>query len=803
MTTSDEPVSAENRVRVRRHFLGRPAIEALAVLLGLTALLCLAFWRFLLPVDNPASLFFRCDFWGQQYPNILFGRQAVLDHSLPFWEPYSNLGGRPAFAEAVRSYSYLPNLITFGIGAWLSPEAYQTFWVFRVLMHIAAGGTAVYLLMRRWTYGWAAGWLAAVLFCFAGFQQATMHLANFTDGFALLPWVLLLWQWSQERFSFLRLTVLAVVLSQLLCAAYQNLYIYAFLLVMASTLVEALGSDLSARSLFKRIGKETALVGAVFLCGVLLALVQVLPSMQAVGQSYRSDAQGLEWSMAYQRVPYQVFELFWPSFFSTTTSIPLFWKYENVSLYVGIIPLLLIPLTFLDGRRSQHRTASVRWLLITMPFVVLTFSGETRLHDLLYLTVPLYGFFRASNNAWAVAMMGIAILSGISLDRLVAGKGRAVLPGRVVAVGGGVVFASLVLLVPLALEFLAAKPANGFEHILGQIGQLLFWAVLIVAGVLSLRSQPIAGAVLLIAVAFLDLSGQLGKNLFCNHGSVSPAVIFEDNRLIAELRLLVAGHHGPVRVRFAQGMPQYSVVEHYRLFTDKGHSVIETPQNQHVAFLTGSPGHPFANIAYDVTYAPIPNRTPIRELSVTAEEARRRVYANIDGFGLAGRKAGDQIFIYQNEDVYPRAYFVKELQVVVAPQDLEAAFSRTDMRTVAFVAQDDLPRAIPTGERDISENEVTNVAYEANAVTIDVRAPHDGILVVSDTYLPGWRVFSEGTELTLFRVNGKFRGVLVPAGAKRLTFQYSAPGFKTGALVSSLTLCALVLLCLFERRRRP
>src|ERR1035437_1861257 len=105
----------------------------------------------------------------------------------------------------------------------------------------------------------------------------------------------------------------------------------------------------------------------------------------------------------------------------------------------------------------------------------------------------------------------------------------------------------------------------------------------------------------------------------------------------------MARHPGPVRVRFAPQMPQYSVIEHYKIFTDNGHSIIETPQNKQVAFLTRSPTHPFANIAYEVTYVPIPNRTPVWELSVTADEARRQVYVNTDGFGLAGRKAGDRI----------------------------------------------------------------------------------------------------------------------------------------------------------------
>jgi hypothetical protein len=115
-------------------------VEALAVVALLTGLLCVAFWRYLLPADNAGCLFFRCDYWVQQYPNILFGRQAVLDGAIPFWEPYSSMGGRPALAEAVRGYLYLPNILTFVAGAGLSLEAYQILWILRVLLHMAVGG---------------------------------------------------------------------------------------------------------------------------------------------------------------------------------------------------------------------------------------------------------------------------------------------------------------------------------------------------------------------------------------------------------------------------------------------------------------------------------------------------------------------------------------------------------------------------------------------------------------------------------------------------------------------------------------
>ena len=159
--------------------------ESTVVLLALTAMLCLTFWRFLLPSEDENSLFFGCDYWVQQYPNIVLGREMIRDRALPFWEPYSSLGGRPAMAEPVRGYLYPPNFLLFVAGTQLSDETYQSVWVFRVLLHIAFGGVGVFLIARAWNIHFYGAFLAAILFSMSAFQQATLHLANFTDGFSL------------------------------------------------------------------------------------------------------------------------------------------------------------------------------------------------------------------------------------------------------------------------------------------------------------------------------------------------------------------------------------------------------------------------------------------------------------------------------------------------------------------------------------------------------------------------------------------------------------------------------------------
>jgi len=81
----------------------------------------------------------------------------------------------------------------------------------------------------------------------------------------------------------------------------------------------------------------------------------------------------------------------------------------------------------------------------------------------------------------------------------------------------------------------------------------------------------------------------------------------------------------------------------------------------------------------------------------------------------------------------------------------------------------------------------------AERVVLHVDAPQPGIVVLSDTYAPGWRVQVDGEPRGILRVNGLFRGVPVRAGDKEIVFEYYPLPYQVGKVVS---LGALVLLVL-------
>ena len=85
---------------------------------------------------------------------------------------------------------------------------------------------------------------------------------------------------------------------------------------------------------------------------------------------------------------------------------------------------------------------------------------------------------------------------------------------------------------------------------------------------------------------------------------------------------------------------------------------------------------------------------------------------------------------------------------------------------------------------------------------VDARLSDSGVLVLTDAFYPGWKVFVDGKEHTIRRANYLFRGVELPSGAHQVEFVYDPLSFKIGLIVSLLTVVFLIAVPLASAIRR-
>ena len=151
----------------------------------------------------------------------------------------------------------------------------------------------------------------------------------------------------------------------------------------------------------------------------------------------------------------------------------------------------------------------------------------------------------------------------------------------------------------------------------------------------------------------------------------------------------------------------------------------------------------------------------------------------------------DAVLVYENLAVMPRAYTMPLLAALETDR-LAEVVQHYDPRN--YVILDAGASSLDSyAPQPATATAQTVTRYTINEVVVDVQAGEAGWLVLADSYFLGWRAFvrpqgaGEDAEqqVTLYRVNGNFRGVrLEQPGAWTVRFKYSPDSVKVGAFVT-------------------
>jgi len=86
-------------------------------------------------------------------------------------------------------------------------------------------------------------------------------------------------------------------------------------------------------------------------------------------------------------------------------------------------------------------------------------------------------------------------------------------------------------------------------------------------------------------------------------------------------------------------------------------------------------------------------------------------------------------------------------------------------------------------------------------VTVQAKMTCDGMVVLSDTYYPGWDAKIDGQPVEIHEVDFAFRGVVVSRGTHQITFRYRPGSFVVGVVLTLAGLLAAALITIFGQNR--
>jgi hypothetical protein len=182
----------------------------------------------------------------------------------------------------------------------------------------------------------------------------------------------------------------------------------------------------------------------------------------------------------------------------------------------------------------------------------------------------------------------------------------------------------------------------------------------------------------------------------------------------------------------------------------------------------------------------------------------------------------ERVVIYENRAVLPRAFLVPRAVNMTAPDPdalndvILTQMTEGDFDPERMVILENVPpdTALPSPEPAAPGRPVVANApyytesispagtvridrYTAQRVRMTVQAAQPAVLLLTDTYYPGWRAFIDNAEVPMYRADFIFRGVLVPPGEHVVEFAYHPASFEAGLALTRLAAYALASLAAF------
>jgi len=747
-------------------------------------------------------------------PRRFFALDQILHGSLPLWNPL-NACGVPFLANVQSSVLY-----PFSAFVYLLPfpAGYSAF----VAVHYILAACCMYALLRYWKSSPPAAFIGGLVFAFGGYMQSINDNLAFLTSAAWMPLVVLCFSRALRERS--RRWLIA-------SGALAGLQVFAgdaSFCILSSALCTGMYALCAPRAEAAAPARVRAgFFLAVWTAGLLLAAAVLLPFFEFVRLSDRSGGLAPEEALRWSLHPLELLQLIHPYIFGRLVpDMRWFGQRWLDTLYIGITPLCLAVL-YLVRARCVHK------LFLAVTALLGLFLALGSYNPLLALAagaLPALRLIQYPVKFLLLSAFALAAMSGLGTDVfLTRMRARASIRGLLkplllpvcallalllaAAVFRNRLFDLFASVYPGGGYFEPLRDARFFELYRGTfLAALLFGVFAALAWcAIRFRHKPALVSILAGAAVCADLFS-LGAP---GDPWLDGTEIRRPGPVVAALQQDDSLYRIYSLSRIAGGMsyshtPQLAFDRVYRMLTRS------LPPNLHMYHGLASADE-YAELLH-ARYYEVFGRV-LLHLAGRVDgpgDSRycRKVFSMLNVKYIISPRALPElqleclhdgpVKIYRNRDVWPRAFLARQ---VIACADDAAELRRihaADFEPLtAFVPQAELDRlpaqlraAVSAGGPGPENADVRIEHCAANRVELraDTQAP--GLLVLSDTWFPGWRALVNGSEEPLLRVNHTLRGVALGPGSSRVEFVYRPRSFIVGLAITALTALVLAVMLL-------
>jgi hypothetical protein len=733
------------------------------------------------------------------YPLRFALYESFRSGELPLWNRQMAMGF-PLLAAFQSGVFYPPHLLFLILSFF---PAIRVIFIF----HFLVAGIGAYYLCRSWKLPPYLSIVGAMLFTLGGTVVSLSNLLNHFQTAVWLPWVILSWEQLLSSSSWKNFLAFTLLVALQFLAGSPELFAISMVLVLLH--------GMTVRESVPAIsyGKLLSVFLAANLLVLGLVMVQVLPTAELFLQSRRQQPIPLQEAFHWSLRPTNLLNLFFPdkeTDSTTSKGMRFFFGRDApffVSYYLGVISLFGVSLwLYFSSLREK-----VTLLGLVAGSLIVALGSYTPIYPFLFHHLPFLGAFRFPEKFFfftyvLLLYMALKGLGDLLLRDEGGGKGPFVVLAAVCVLWMGLYIFFRFDLDPLA-RFIAAQSGNPVlspDHAKMVAGvmsnldrqivlSLGFLLLIIMAKAKAIRLSLFG--VLMISAVFVDLAWAHKSFLFPLHpGFVSEGqpilkpratsrnrfFYFPSGRNLHPSSVTVLGQptlKESIELSYRNVLPNAGLLSGVDYFQE----IDALGRQQYTDFLF------FANQLDFTSQMKLLRTFNIEHLLSFRPLAGKDII-------LVGHFPESFSWLYKIERTVPRAYVVNNTMVEKdSKQVLRLLSSAGFDPTREVVLDSEIP--MPPARQLRATAEI--VRYENEIVTIVTSTNNEGILVLADSYYPGWKAFVDGQEVMIRRANLFFRAVPLPAGNHTVEFRYEPRSFTIGLAVSSVTLVSLAMLITF------
>lgn len=762
-----------------------------------------------LPALQPGAVFYFRDISQNHHPYRELTVSMLEAHQTPLWNPARG-AGQPFLANP-NALVLHPTTLLFLV------FSVATAMKLSVILQILLAAVASWLLLRDAGVSRAGSLLGAGLFAFSGYMISLGNLLNLLDSAAFMP--LTLWLAARAvKHGFAPWGSLAALSLAVQIAAGEPAILFCTGLAFIGLHWSFPGPPGQPS---RAIGPRLAVVSGLVLLAATLAMVQVLPTLELLGQSERGAGFDRDEAMKWSLPPAALVETAIPNWFGDPTSADIA-RFRGgtlfdaglpfiLSIFLGPAGLLLAGIGISDGVRSKDTTRRLEALvlsLLCLGGLLLSMGRFFPLYPTLLSLVPPMQWVRYPVKYFLLVAWVVAILSARGYDACADRRGRAAGSEGRRRAAKAIALAGLAVLVVVMLMQLGDPVMRAGLSIVRSLSVVVIAGSLVSLG--GTRVQRFGLALL----PLLDLVAA-GRHL----NPVAPASLYSEapalggalggaggGRLASLPRPKGFAFRTPAGTdlrpdSLAGGFRWDRMTLRNATYFSTGYRFAYDRGNERLDVM---PGAALGRMIYEGAGSMVSTSQVSRLLSVAGVD-RLITYGGLTGAGLteAGRLEGESnvpVVVMRVETALPRAYVVRHVEVHA---DIIRAAKRLreesfDPQSTVILESGQAP--VGSAGSDSASDTARITKDEPALVTVEVAASGAGYLVLTDTFYPGWIAEVDGVSSPIIRANTMFRAVAVPAGDHVVAFRYRPSSVRSGLMVTAAGLLLSGLLAIPRRR---